>query len=57
MAERNEQLKKLKNETFVKIVTGNLPIDAFDKFVADWKKQGGDLITKEVNDWYAKQKK
>lgn len=57
MAERNEQLKKLRNETFVKIVTGNLPVDAFDKFVADWKKQGGDIITKEVNDWYAKQKK
>jgi putative aldouronate transport system substrate-binding protein len=57
MAERNEQLKKLRNETFVKIVTGNLGIDAFDKYVADWKKLGGDIITKEVNDWYATQKK
>jgi putative aldouronate transport system substrate-binding protein len=57
MAERNEQLKKLRNETFVKIVTGNLGLDAFDKYVADWKKQGGDIITKEVNDWYATQKK
>ncbi|WP_158289477.1 extracellular solute-binding protein [Paenibacillus flagellatus] len=57
MAERNEQLKKLRIETFVKIVTGNLPLDAFDKFVADWKKQGGDMITKEVNDWYAAQTK
>ncbi|GAA3408770.1 extracellular solute-binding protein [Paenibacillus hodogayensis] len=57
MAERNEQLKKLRTETFIKIVTGNLGIDAFDKYVADWKKQGGDIITKEVNDWYAAQKK
>lgn len=57
MAERNEQLKKLRNETFVKIVTGNQGIDAFDKYAADWKKQGGDIITKEVNDWYATQKK
>ncbi|MEF3307021.1 extracellular solute-binding protein [Paenibacillus sp. GYB003] len=57
MAERNEQLKKLRTETFVKIVTGNLGIDAFDKYVSDWKKQGGDIITKEVNDWYATQNK
>ncbi|RKN70681.1 extracellular solute-binding protein [Paenibacillus ginsengarvi] len=57
MAERNEQLKKLRTETFVKIITGNLGLDAFDKYVSDWKKQGGDLITKEVNDWYATQKK
>jgi putative aldouronate transport system substrate-binding protein len=56
MVERSQQLDKLRNETFIKIITGNLPIDAFDKFVTDWKKQGGDLITKEVNDWYAKQK-
>jgi putative aldouronate transport system substrate-binding protein len=27
------------------------PISAFDTFVADWKRQGGDAITKEVNDW------
>lgn len=57
MAERGEQLKKLRTETFVKIVTGNLGLDAFDKYVSDWKKQGGDMITKEVNDWYAAQKK
>lgn len=56
MVERTQQLDKLKNETFVKIITGNLGIDAFDKYVADWKKQGGDLITKEVNEWYSKQK-
>jgi len=52
MSSKNEYLNKLENETFTKIVYGQLPIDAFDKFVADWKKGGGDEITKEVNDWY-----
>ncbi|WP_158289523.1 extracellular solute-binding protein [Paenibacillus flagellatus] len=41
-------LQKLETETFLKIVMGELPLDAFDKFVADWKSQGGDDITKEV---------
>ncbi|MFF2483917.1 extracellular solute-binding protein [Paenibacillus sp. NPDC058071] len=42
-------LKKLEDETFIQIIMGDKPIDAFDQFVADWKKQGGDEITSEVN--------
>lgn len=41
-------LKKLEDEVFLRIVTGSASIDEFDKFVIDWKKQGGDEITKEV---------
>jgi len=43
-------LQKLEKETFLRIVMGELPLDSFDKFVADWKAQGGDEITKEVTD-------
>ncbi|MEF2244676.1 extracellular solute-binding protein [Paenibacillus sp. IITD108] len=43
-------LKKLEDEMFFAIVMGNKPLDDFDKFVADWKSQGGDEITKEIND-------
>jgi putative aldouronate transport system substrate-binding protein len=32
------------------------PLGAFDKFVSIWSLQGGSQITKEVNEWYAKQK-
>lgn len=56
MVERKATLDKLQDEVFVKIILGD-PIDSFDKFVADWKKLGGDKITQEVNDWYAKTKK
>jgi putative aldouronate transport system substrate-binding protein len=41
-------LKKLEDETFLKIVLGTASIDTFDQFVADWKAQGGDEITAEV---------
>lgn len=52
MAEKWDYLKKLEMETFSKIVFGNEPVDAFDKFVEEWKSQGGEQITKEVNEWY-----
>ena len=43
-------LQKLQDETFLKIVTGEEPIDSFDKFVSTWKSTGGDQITKEVEE-------
>ena len=48
MEKRWVNLKKLEDETFLKIITGAMPLDAFDKFVEDWKNQGGDQITEEV---------
>ena len=45
-------LRQSEMETFNKIIYGNLPIDAFDQFVANWKSNGGDQITQEVNDWF-----
>lgn len=41
-------LRKLEDETFLKIIMGNEPVDSFDSFVGKWKSQGGDEITKEV---------
>lgn len=41
-------LKKLEDETFLKIILGTAPIDSFDKFVTDWKSQGGDELIAEV---------
>lgn len=41
-------LKKLEDEAFLKIIMGAAPVESFDKFVSDWKAQGGDQITAEV---------
>ncbi|MFC0216723.1 extracellular solute-binding protein [Paenibacillus chartarius] len=43
-------LDKLEKETFLKIIMGAAPLEAFDQFVQDWKKQGGDQITAEVEE-------
>lgn len=41
-------LAKMEDETFLKIIIGQEPIDYFDKFVADWKKLGGNEIIAEI---------
>lgn len=43
-------LTKLEQESFIKIVTGSEPLDYFDTFVSNWKKQGGDQIIQEIED-------
>src|SRR5690625_2722942 len=45
-------LEQLELQVFADIVMGNLPISAFDDFVEEWLKSGGEEITKEVNEWY-----
>lgn len=49
-------LKKLEDTTFLKIIMGESSIDTFDQFVSDWKVQGGDADTKEVQDFADQQK-
>lgn len=52
MADRQEILLKKRDEVYFKIMMNQVPVDEFDKFVEEWKKLGGDEITKEVNKWY-----
>ncbi|WP_040950711.1 extracellular solute-binding protein [Gorillibacterium massiliense] len=54
MVEKMASLNKMEEEVFTKIIMGQ-SIDTFDKFVQDWKNLGGEQITKEVNEWAAKQ--
>ncbi|MEI8093721.1 MAG: extracellular solute-binding protein [Spirochaetales bacterium] len=48
MVAKMSTLNKMKLEAFTKIILGQ-PLSEFDKFVDNWKKLGGDQITKEVN--------
>lgn len=43
-----QNLKALEEEAFIKIVTGEEPIDYFDEFVATWSAQGGETITQQI---------
>lgn len=52
MKSKGELLNKMEKETFIKIIYGKEPVDAFDKFVNDWQAGGGNDIINEVNEWY-----
>lgn len=48
MKSNQANLDKLEEETFIKIIIGELSIDAFDQFVEDWNAQGGAQICEEL---------
>lgn len=50
MEQKMTNLDKLEVDSFIKIITGEKPLDYFDEYVAQWKKLGGDQITNEVHD-------
>ncbi|MGB8451139.1 MAG: extracellular solute-binding protein [Anaerocolumna sp.] len=43
-------LLKMENETYLKILTGEAPLDSFDEFVTEWMNAGGKDIINEVTD-------
>jgi putative aldouronate transport system substrate-binding protein len=53
----NLKLQKLMEDTFLKYITGSEPLENYDKFLAQWKADGGDEMTKAANEWYAANKK
>lgn len=48
------QSHKLFQEYLTNIVIGEWELDRFDEFVQTWKANGGDEVTKRVQEWYAK---
>ena len=51
MTEASSNLISKFNEIATKIIMGS-DVSEFDQFIDYWHNQGGDAITKEVNDWY-----
>lgn len=48
------KLLALETETYAKIITGELPLSAFDDFVQRWHAEGGDRMTETVRAGAAK---
>ncbi|MBD2866415.1 type 2 periplasmic-binding domain-containing protein [Paenibacillus oceani] len=57
IAKNAQKLNKLMEDTLIKYITGAEPVANFDKFVTQWKAEGGDDMTKAANEWYAANKK
>jgi putative aldouronate transport system substrate-binding protein len=57
IAKNSLKLQKFMEDSFIKFVTGAEPLANYDKFLAQWKADGGDEMTKAANEWYAANKK
>ncbi|WP_127585072.1 extracellular solute-binding protein [Paenibacillus koleovorans] len=51
MGDKMATLLAKEDEVITKIIMGSLPVEAYDAFISDWKRLGGDQITQEVNKW------
>jgi len=45
-------LKTIEEQMVTNIINGSKPVSHFDEFIQSWKKNGGDILTQEVNEWY-----
>jgi len=51
MSKYDKKLSELQG-IFTNIILGIEPIESFDRYVEQWKREGGDEMTREVNRWF-----
>ena len=44
---------KVLKEFFYKVILGTQSVDDYDSVVAEWRRNGGDVLTREANEWFA----
>ena len=49
-----QELITYRDETWIKMITGELPIEYWDTFVEEYNARGGAVLTEEANEWYSK---
>ncbi len=47
------ELLAYRDETWISIIKGELPVDFYDEYVKEWNAIGGQVLTDEANEWYA----
>ena len=55
-AKYNGALESMINETVLRVIVGDLPMEAMDELAENWRANGGAECTEEVNAWYDTQK-
>lgn len=57
LAKNTQKLTKLENDYILKAIAGAEKLENYDKFITQWKNEGGEATEKEVNEWYSSAKK
>lgn len=55
MITKQGMLNEYRDQKILQMIMGEMPLDQFDTYIAEWKRLGGDEIAVEVNDWFAAQ--
>ncbi|WP_430160490.1 extracellular solute-binding protein [Paenibacillus algorifonticola] len=53
LIDNGAELIKLKNKAYVAFITGEKPLEDFDRFVQEFMRAGGKEVLREANDWYS----
>ncbi|RAV11901.1 extracellular solute-binding protein [Paenibacillus contaminans] len=53
VSKNKQKLAKFTEDEFIKFITGAKPINQYDKFLQQWKADGGEEMMKAANSWYA----
>ncbi|SDC91024.1 putative aldouronate transport system substrate-binding protein [Paenibacillus sp. UNCCL117] len=56
MGKYNQKLSALQ-DAFIRMIAGVTPLDQFEAYAKWWEQEGGQEITREVNEWYRMTKK
>jgi putative aldouronate transport system substrate-binding protein len=56
MMKLDSELKKIRDEAYISIITGDKPVGYFDEFVKKYMAAGGTDVEAEVNEYYASHK-
>lgn len=52
ISKNGPKLNKLIEDTFIKYITGSEPLENYDKFLAQWKADGGTEMITAANEWF-----
>lgn len=52
LATYRAEVLALRDETFIKIIRGELPVDAYDDYVQEYLKRGGQILIDEAQAWW-----
>ncbi|MVP02028.1 extracellular solute-binding protein [Paenibacillus lutrae] len=57
VSKNKQKLDKYQTDSMLKFISGSDPLTNYDAFVAKWKADGGEAMTKAANEWYKTAKK
>jgi putative aldouronate transport system substrate-binding protein len=56
ISKNKQKLTKLLDDNVIKFISGSEPVANYDKFLTQWKAEGGTETIKAANDWYSTKK-